>query len=265
MISSVDDPYQIVLAVLRASKTPTVTSRVLVRAGEILGASPSAIRVALTRLKQRGMVNSPERGAYVLGKKALALEAQVARWRKRGDDATAWRGGWFAVHTASLGRSDRAVLRCRERALRLHGFAEAVFGLELRPNNLRGGLEQVRATLVELGLEGDAPVFGVLDPPESLIDAALAHWDPSALERRYAEQVRALQRAEAKMSKQGLAKAAGTAFEAGDRAIRLIVSDPLLPAEFVDQHAREEFFSATLRFDRLGHALWSQVLSEAVV
>ena len=49
MISSVDEPYQIVLAVLRSSKTPTVTSRVLVRAGEILGASPSAIRVALTR------------------------------------------------------------------------------------------------------------------------------------------------------------------------------------------------------------------------
>ena len=62
-----------------------------------------------------------------------------------------------------LGRSNRVKLRARDRALAMLGLRELERGLYVRPDNLAGGVEEVRSRLNRLGLDADAAVFVAMD------------------------------------------------------------------------------------------------------
>jgi phenylacetic acid degradation operon negative regulatory protein len=255
------EPARAILGLLSAAPGQAGQVAILVRAAEVLGIRGNAVRVALARLKKRGLVESPERGLYKLGAAAGALQAHISRWREAGGATRAWAGGWIAAHTAGLDRSDRAQLRRRERALRLLGLAEATRGLFLRPDNLTLPLPQLRSTLIELGCE--APIFRATDVPETLTSAAIDPWNPDRLTASYRYQSEALEAARIKIATLDPGPAAALSFVVGDAAIREIVADPLLPAPYVDAAARRAFFDAMRDFDVLGRQLWARILMEA--
>jgi phenylacetic acid degradation operon negative regulatory protein len=236
----------------------------LVRAASIFGIGENSLRVALARLRPRGIVESDERGLYRLGPAAQAVNEQVRSWRSVEGKIRPWDGSWVAVETESLSRGDRAALRRRARALRLLGFRTLAATLHVRPNNLAGGVEAVRRRLESLGLGRWALAFRISELDGDCDCRARGLWDARALERGY-ESTRARLDASA-ASLPGLAREAAMAesFLLGGEAVRQIVLDPLLPAPIVDTSKRRALVDAMRRYDRLGRRFWKSWAGESV-
>lgn len=235
-----------------------LTARQLVASCRLFGITENSTRVALARLSAVELVESAERGSYQLGEAATGLAGDVATWREAEGRLAQWNGRYVMVHCGPLGRSDRTALRHRERVLDMVGLREYQRDLYVRPDNLAGGVKAVRRRLHGLGLDREASVFAA-----SQFDDANEHhlqdlWDGDALNQRYRQQHQQLSRWQEKTDQLAIEDAARECFLLGNRAIRYIVFDPLLPAPLIDEKARSDFFEQAKIFDRAGHAIWQQ-------
>jgi phenylacetic acid degradation operon negative regulatory protein len=244
---------------------PTLNVRELLAAGALFGIAGNTMRVTLARAVAAGLLQTPRRGCYALGPEARPLAREVQRWRQAGTLTTPWTGEWIAVHVGAVGRSDRAAVRARERAFGLLGFAELERGLHLRPNNLVGGIDAVRARLRAL-LPHDAGV-GTLFVLRGLTpeDDARARrlWDGAALDAAYRETTARLGAWLEDAHTLRLNEAARQCFDMGHDAIRQLTFDPMLPAPLVDTEARARFIEAVARYDDVGQAIWACFLARA--
>lgn len=256
------NPRHLILNLMQANDGEPMSVRHAVASCALFGVRENSVRVALARLVASGLVEVAARGSYRLGPKAEGLAADVATWRAAGERVRDWNGDWIAVHVGSLGRSDRVALRARDRALALLGLCELDRGLFVRPDNLVGGVEGVRARLTKLGLPRDAAVFVArsLDPARERRARAL--WDGKALDRGYRDTARRLDGWLAKSARLPPGTAARESYELGNDAIRQLIYDPLLPSPLVDVDARRAFIDAVLRFDAAGHAIWQSLRRE---
>lgn len=149
----------LILNLLMAVEGGTLSAREVVAACNALRIQGNNARVALTRLNASGMLITTGRGTYRLGPQAAPLADEISGWRETTARVREWNGDWVAVHVGPAGRSDRAALRARGRALGLLGLAEFERGLFLRPDNLAGGVDVARERLGRLGLGAGATVF----------------------------------------------------------------------------------------------------------
>ncbi len=255
----------LILDLLLAAGGRALTAREAVSAGALFRINSNNVRVALVRLSAEGLIDSAARGSYRLGPAAAKLAGEVATWRKAEQRIRKWNGGYLAVSCGSLGRSDRAALRRRERGLHMLGFRELDRNLHIRPDNIEKNATAVRERLYNLGLEPEAAVFVASDLDAAREERARALWDGEALNATYRSMREQLE--EWMEESDGLepAAAARESFLLGGRAIHQIVFDPLLPAPFVDTDARHEFIRTVLRFDQVGHAIWRRLLESVSV
>lgn len=228
----------------------------LVRAAGILGVGENSLRVALARLRARGLVESDERGFYQLAEAASAVNRHVRSWRSLEDGVRPWDGSWVAVEPGPVARGDRRPARHRERALRLLGFRALSGKLQLRPNNLAGGVEAARQRLEALGIGPRALVFRAseLAPEVDLETRAL--WDARALERDYRSLRERLEASALRLPGMTREAAMAESFLLGGEVVRRIVLDPLLPAPIVDTAKRRALVAAMRRYDRIGRRFW---------
>lgn len=250
---------RVIMNLLSAHRDEVMSVRHLIDAASLLGVAESNVRVTLARLKSESLVDAPGRGRYCLGEAALPVQAMVTHWREADRRVVAWAGAWVGVYVGSLSRADRAQVRNRERALRLMGMRELEPGLLLRPDNIRGGVEDMAKRLKALGLDEQAPVFAIawFDPDSDRRARAL--WDVAALKRGYLETIAQLNQTRATIAQGKLGESAKLSYLVGDEAIRKIIFDPLLPEPLVDVHARAELIELMLGYDELGLALWQAV------
>jgi phenylacetic acid degradation operon negative regulatory protein len=254
------DPRRVVLNLLRVADGGVLSAPEAVRAGALFGISANSMRVTLARLTRAGLIEAEARGLYRLGPAGRAIAADIAGWREAESRLVPWRGRWVAAATGGLPRSDRRILRARERALSMLGMRELENGLYVRPDNLAGGIAAVRRRLHDLGLEKQAAVFaaGDLDPAREA--AARELWASQRLEAGYREGVARLDGWAKKAAALSPDIAARESFLLGDDAIRAIVFDPMLPAPLVDEGERRAFIAAARRFDDLGRRIWDDFL-----
>lgn len=253
------NPRQLIPRLLIAAEGEALSTREIVGACRLMGITENSARVALVRLAGSGMIESAEGGRHRLGPEAASLAADVARWRAGEARTRDWQGGWIAVHSGPLGRTDRSALRVRDRALDLLGMMELDRGFYVRPDNLAGGVEEVRERLQKLGLEAEASVFvaSQFDGPRE--QRARKLWDGPGLSRRYRDLERRLREWMQHAERLELEAAARESYLLGDRAISLLVFDPMLPSPLVDVAARARFIETVLRFDRFGHDIWRRL------
>lgn len=249
-------PKRLILNLLVASESQTLVSRDAVAACALFGVSENSVRVTLARLSAEGLIVSRERGLYQLAAHAQDLAEDVRGWRTAIQKLRPWNGQWIATHCAGLGRSDRSVVRHRERALELAGFRELSKSLFIRPDNLEGGVAAVRARLYKLGLESIAPVFLADDFDPTQDEAARALWNSAGLKRRYQKTREDLMEWLKRAHLLEPEEAARESFVIGDQAIRQLVFDPLLPEALVDAAARQAFVDTLLEYDRVGRRIW---------
>jgi len=230
--------------------------RALVVAGTLFDIAPNSIRVELARLVGRGLIESDERGSYRMARGAQSVQSRVVSWSRIEERMTPWSGGWVGVHTANLPRSDRRAARRRERAFAFLGFRELDTGLWIRPDNLSGGVAEVRRQLTALGLEPAAVVFalGALDAATETRARAL--WDVTDLRAGYRATRDAILASERRMPRLAPQKAMVESFTLGGRAIRQLVLDPLLPEPILPSTERRALVQTMRRYDKLGRACW---------
>ncbi len=254
---------RLIMNLLAAAADWPLTAGNAVRACRLFGVSESSTRVTLGRLAAEGLIEARERGVYQLTPHARRMAEDVRGWRHALKQLKAWKGHWVGVQVAHLGRSDRAALRRRERALARTGCRELERGLYLRPDNLRGGVAAVRERLHQRGLDADAMVFGMRELDDERTARARTLWDSKRLVADYRRVRRELSDWLARAHRLEPEEAAREAFLLGDRAIRQMVFDPLLPAELTDADERRAFFEVLLEYDRRGHEIWTRLYRNA--
>lgn len=251
-------PKHLILDLLLALGGQPLAVRHAIRASAVFGISANSLRVTLARLAAQGLIEAVERGAYRLGPAGAGLAEEVATWRTVEQRLRPWQGGYVAVHCGALGRSNRAALRQRERALQMLGFCELERGLHLRPDNIGKDVDDLRQRLHRLGLDNEAAVFQAQHFDAARGARIRRLWDGDALTRAYRDQRRALDDWLQGSAGLALEVALRQSFALGGRAIRHIVFDPLLPEPFVDGAERSAFIAAVHRFDTAGRAIWGR-------
>ena len=244
---------RMILSVLSATGEDQSTAR-LVRFGGLVDIEPAAVRVALGRLVKNGDVVTVARGVHTVGEKGQPILDAIRRWTDLPRLTRPWEGGWILVHTAHLGRTQRAALRRRERALRLFGFAPLEQGLWLRPDNLTVAPAELRGRLVALGME-DAAIVAVASQLAlgSAADPA-GLWDRGDIESGYQAALSAMRGCLERHDDESLAWRAYETAKIGSAVIGMLTYDPLLPGELVDAEARDEVRCQMLAFDDVGKA-----------
>ncbi len=256
-------PKSLILKLLLAADGAPLSTKEATAACAVFGMSENSVRVALVRLSAAGMVEAAGRGSYALGPQAAPLADDLSRWQAAEARVCDWDGGWLMVSTGALGRSDRAALHARERALALVGFRALEPSLYLRPDNLLGHAAAVRERLLRLGLDDGAPVFAARDLDARREQAARQLWDGPALNASYEATRQKLAQWMQRAEQLDLDVAARESFLLGSEAIRQLVFDPLLPGPLVDVSARRAFTQVVQAYDQMGQAIWRRLLSGA--
>ncbi len=250
----------LILDLLQSLRGRSMPVRALVEAGTLFGLAENGVRVALTRLLARGLVERERPGRYRLAAGAQPVSRRVGGWSSADSRALRWTGSWVGVFVHRLPRSDRAERRRDARALAYLGFAELDPGLMIRPDNLRGGIEQVRRELHELGLDPAARVLAVSSLDEGTENRARQLWDGGAIARAHRGALGEIERSAARLPRLRRNAAMVETFLVGGRAIRAIALDPCLPDEIAPDSHYHALIEAMREYDRAGRAHWSDFM-----
>jgi len=238
----------VVASTLLGVEPPRLTTRILVRSGELFGIAEGTTRVALSRMVSAGELRPDEDGYRLAGR---LLDRQARQTASRRATTEAWDRTWELAVVRSGGArraADRAALRHALADLRLAELREGVW---LRPSNLPADRSPDARELA-----GGQCLWGrhaSLDPvphPGELWDLAAWAGDARALQ---AELTDLLPRFEA-----GDTGVLGVGFVASAAVLRLLQHDPLLPDELLPPGwPGEDLRRAYDRYDTAYRAVWS--------
>jgi len=252
----------LVLQLLSVADGKPIPVKALVDVAGVFEITANNLRVTLARLLVAGLIARDERGQYRLAAAGRAVQGHVAEWVRLEDRMVVWNGGWIGAHTAGLARGNRTALRHRTRALRFLGLRELRPDLWIRPDNLAGGVSDVRRRLRELGLEDRAPVFALTDLDEPVESSARGLWHAEARRAEYRKTSARIEDAIRRLDRLGLEEAMVETFLLGGRALRMLAFDPLLPDSISPGAERRALVEHMLAYDRRGRAVWSHFMRE---
>lgn len=251
----------VILDLLATDAGAAFSAADLLRAGAAFGLGAVGMRTAMTRLKAEGRLVQKARGLYGVGPAAEALQRRVLGWRSVQARRRGWSGQWLLALAGPDERADRTVWRRTLKALALEGFAEAETNVWVRPANLAGGAEAMRARLGELGHARSLLIVTADEVDARRADRFAGLWDGPAIAAGHADMAAALGGSEARLADADPAAAAAETLALGRRAVRRIVRDPLLPETFGTADALAGLVAAMDRYDRFGKAVWRRYLA----
>jgi phenylacetic acid degradation operon negative regulatory protein len=250
----------LILDLLQSLRGQSMPVRALLVAGALFGLAENGVRVALARLLARGLVERDGPGRYRLAASAQAVSRRVGGWSSADARARRWSGDWIGVFVHRLSRADRPGRRRDARALAFLGFAELDPGWFIRPDNLRGGVEQTRQELYELGLDPAARVLAASQFDAATEARARRLWDAAGLLRAQREAREQVERSTTRLPRLRREAAMVETFLVGGRAIRQIALDPCLPEAILPEGERRALVAAMREYDRAGRAHWSEFM-----
>jgi phenylacetic acid degradation operon negative regulatory protein len=249
-----------VLDLLMTLRDGSMPVRGLVDAGRLFGIAENSTRVALARLLAVGRIERDERGQYRLGNQSRAVRRQVESWRSIERRTVTWDGSWIGVLANNTPRPTRRARQLHERALRFLGFRHLDATLSVRPNNLRGGVAQVRDDLMSLGLSSAAAVCEIRALDAMREASARQLWDGAALAAGYRESLRTIAQSATRLPRMAVADGMRESFTLGGGVIRQLVLDPLLPEPLAPAALRDQLVEAMRAYDRIGRDCWAQFM-----
>ena len=228
---------ELILALIDSTAIATLNAAYFVAAGRLFDMHPNAVRVALGRLVKDQSLIQVARGVYSLGSRGGELHAMVRNWSTIEQTLKPWDGGWLAAYLGQLTRTNKSKVRARERALRLVGFAAADANLWLRPDNFLESLIMTRCRLVHLGLEETVMISKIEEfQPTQAIDPSRL-WDRVTMESRYQWCIEQLAASVGRLATLNSSAAARETLLLGRSVTRVILLDPLLPEQMVNQYS----------------------------
>ena len=263
MIESSLSASTLILDILAGASERRLPAQHIIRAGEIMGLSESTLRVALTRLVKSGKLEKQDRAIYALDTTRNRLQLDVGDWRARMGGMIDWHGDWVLIAESSQGQANATERRRHQRALSLRGFRQWKPHVQIRPNNLAGGLDGLRQDLSALGLSPDADLClaSGLTPAQS--DRVLALWDIPALEQTYQTLTETVETSLARLDTLEPDAAARESLLTGRDLIRNMLQDPLLPQEVLHDASLRETADAIAHYQDHSRAIWETVFESA--
>jgi phenylacetic acid degradation operon negative regulatory protein len=250
-------PKDILLDLLRGAHGGR-TAADLVESARLFGHSENVVRVTLSRLQSRGLIESPARGRYRLAAKTDPVNEFVERWRLGEGRVRKWRdGSWLFAH--AVGRSDDT-----EWALDALGFRAIRPDLFARPDNLNLTTAHLRKLATGIGLAPDVLLVAGT-PLDEHVDDWMRRWSIPALDKGYASMRKRLVESAARLDRLPRDEAKLESFRLGGAAIRLLAKDPLLPAPFVDVAARTALWREMVAYHAAGMAVWARAGAPAAL
>jgi phenylacetic acid degradation operon negative regulatory protein len=251
MSESRNRPADVVLDLLRSVGQRGHSVRFLVDAGGLFGFSENTVRVTLSRLVSRGLLESPARGRYRLARRADPVNAFVERWRDGEGRRRPWTPGhWLLAHLVDADAHSRWVLESL-------GLREVRAGLLARPDNLDLDLAGLRRLATGMGL-ADSVLLAVAEPEDGPVPAGwLEAWRPEVLAAGYDDLLRRLRESAARLADLPRDRGRLESFRLGGEVIHCLAKDPLLPPELLDATTRETLWREMLDYDALGKRVWA--------
>jgi len=242
-------PSDVILDLMRGRSAKGLSAGYLIEACSLFGFKDNTVRVTLSRLQARGLIDSPERGIYRLAATADPVNEFVERWRDGERRVREWRAGdWIVVHLPGV--DGHAFW-----ALDALGFREVRETLFARPDNLDLLRDQLQQMARRIGLPADALfVYGEVSEDAQRWRQV---WNCSAVEAGYAEMQQRLQISAQRLSNLSRDDARLESFRLGGEAINLLAKDPLLPGQWVDINLRRSLWQQTIDYERQGKRIWA--------
>lgn len=233
----------------------------LCRAGAAFGITDAAIRTALVRLSREGKVTSGGRGLYRAVPDSDAMRDRIFGWR----DALSrqrpnWSGQWVLVIAGPRTRVDRTVWRRSMSAMQLEGLRQVDADVWVRPDNLVGGVAEVRHRMHALGASRELLIARLDEVELASSSKWIALWDFTSQQRTLVELSRRLAASARRLHGCTDESAAVETLMLGREAVRAILRDPLLPAEVSSSQALRDLIQEMDRYDRLGKEIWARWL-----
>lgn len=254
-------PRRLIMSLFNAPDTVSLTIGQLITAATIFEIEVAALRMAVSRLIKEQLIASTERGVYTTGAKAIGMNSEIQSWRHADKKIKEWAGDWSIALTGHLGRTNKTQLRSMTKALELYGFVEIELGVWLRPANLVQELDQLKASLVEIGMDSRAYLMRVSKVADDQQQNWHLNWPIEELEAGYLKMIEALEVSQISLNSMNYQEAAKESLITGEAAIRMINLDPLLPRELVNAELFRDLVTHMIAYDKIGQAHWQQLLS----
>lgn len=248
-------PAAVLMDMLRGAPEVGRNAAYLINIGRLFNFSENTVRVTLSRLVARGLLENPQRGSYRLAATTDPINEFVERWRLGEARVSPWQPGrWLIAHAETL--PERAGW-----ALNAFGFREVRQQLFARPDNLAESLDEAREQARGIGVSTDILIMQTsLAAPHT--DGWMDAWKIPQLNHDYQTLTQQLQQSQARLSTLPVDAARLECFKLGGIGIHRLAKDPLLPAQFVDVQgvdvqARRALHATMISYDAAGKAIWA--------
>lgn len=242
----------LILDLLRAAAPEPLSVKSLVDVGELFGFTENSVRVNVTRLLAKDILEQDDRGLYRFGDSSSSLLSWVNQWKTGEKRTRTWDGDWLTLAfkpEKAKGRQ-QALLKALERL----GFAGLWPGFFVRPNNLAQSQAEIQVWLQEQVGEANF----ILAKAEHLFEEPFHLWDLEGLNIGYQQMIEVLKLSLERIPSKALPTALVESFSVGGEAIHILALDPLLPDPHANVAARAELTDLMLHYDSVGRSLWQE-------
>ncbi|MDZ7668853.1 MAG: PaaX family transcriptional regulator C-terminal domain-containing protein [Gammaproteobacteria bacterium] len=244
-------PGDVILDMLRSRRPRRHRAGALIEAGALFGFTANTMRVTLSRLAARGLIESPQRGVYQLTPQTDALNDFVERWRLGEQRTRPWQSGrWLFAHVPEPSH------RC-DWALQALGCRTVGPNLQARPDNLALTPAELRSLGEGLGLPRDVVLIAGEPEGDSGPRSWVNAWQPEELDAQYTRNLQRLERSSRLLAELDEAEARLECFTLGGEIIHRLAKDPLLPAPLVNVRDRQALWQAMQEYETLGRKIWA--------
>ena len=275
-------PKNVTIDILRIAGATPLPNQILLEVGGLFGFSSNAMRVAINRLMNLGILeksdpdtnsnnptssSSPSTGQtketshYRLSTLSDPISEFVGNWRKAEDRIKPWQSDqWLLCHLPK--NPDRSLRMRSIKALRLRGFRPGPDNLWIRPDNLSDPFHCLEIQLKQLGLEDQAALIASHKLSTALSQQWLTLWDEPentlAYTHHFPAMIEALTTSQQQLAEIPIKDAMAESFRLGSSAIHMLTKDPLSPDQLCDTKNRALLCHTMMEYDNVGRKIWQQ-------
>ena len=245
-------PSNLIIDLLRTYKEKGLDVKSIMETGSLFNFSENLIRVSLSRLVSKNIVEKQQRGIYRLSQASHPINDFAEMWRLGEDRCKPWLDNkWMCVHCPSpLSKKCLWVLH-------INGFRTVSEKLWIRPDNLQQAMGEFRNLLHLMGLSTDTIFISDATLAGQVGQSWFNQFDLDQMELDYAEMQAKLKTSQIRLSALPLHAAKKESFHIGGEAIALLACDPLIPSEYHTTNNRQKLWETLRSYDQFGREIWS--------
>ena len=254
----------LLLDLLRTSTSNAWPVKKLIEVAGMFDISENAVRVNLSRLVSRGLIETDSRSFYLMTRGYDPLRNWIDDWTRGEQRVTDWNGHWLCVTPPlSIKKKDWQTL---DKSLHRLGFRPVETRMWIRPDNLSRSIDSVNELIKAMSGASDLIFTKVVELTINSQKLKLETlWDRAALEDEYRNSIQRLKTSMQRLKNAHYSTALAESFTLGGEAIHLLALDPLLPDSMINKALRINLTQAMLAYDAHFHEIWRITLHPETV